>query len=175
MITIKAEPDRVAVRLLQASAVDVQRVEQVAIQELRGGLTVLAVGGQGPEGPQGPSGSAVSEAYTAGTDLGGHRIVVTDASGHAIYADNTNATHANMATKLTLGAALQGDIVQVQLTGRVIETSWTWTVGGTIYVGANGLLTQTLPVAPAVFSKPFAVAETATRILLIQESPVILT
>lgn len=166
-------PEQVAVRILETSQVETEKIEHIVVQEDRAGVLVIAVGMQGPAGTGGGGGST-TETYVAGIALGGHRVVVTDAAGLAIYADNTIAAHANMATKLTLGAAVFGDNVLVQLMGRVTELSWAWTPGGTIYVGTNGTLTQTPPLAPAAFSKPIAVAETATRVLLIQEPPIML-
>lgn len=171
-ISLSIQPESIAVRIPETALVETERKEIISVQEQNSGFQVIAVGQQGPAGRDGSGGS--TETYVAGQTLSGHRAVVTDANGLAIYADNQTAAHANMATKLTLGAALQGDTVQVQLIGRITEPSWNWVVGGTIYVGANGTLTQTPPVSPAVFSKPIAVAETATRVLLIQEPPIML-
>jgi hypothetical protein len=170
-----AEQHPVVVSELQPSVVEAEKVKQVVVQQGNKEVYILAVGMQGPGGTGGGSSVGAVEAYTAGMDLGGHRVIVTDpADGRAIYADNTIAAHANAATKITLGAAVEDAEIEAQLVGRITEPSWNWTPNGTIYVGQNGMLTQTPPVAPAVFSKPIAVAETATRILLIQEPPIML-
>jgi hypothetical protein len=171
-IVTQTPPEQVAVRILETSQVETERIEHVVIHEERAGVQIIAVGAQGPAGTGG--GGSTIETYVAGQDIGGHRVIVTDADGEAIYADNTIAAHANAATKITLGAALTGDDLTAQLIGRITEPSWNWVVGGTIYVGTNGLMTQTPPVSPAVFSKPIAVAETATRVLIIQEPPIML-
>ena len=71
-------------------------------------IQIVTVGEQGPQGIQGPSGSGVAETYTAVTDLGGHRVVVTDASGGLIYADVTNQAHAHQAVRITTQAARAG-------------------------------------------------------------------
>ena len=99
---------------------------------------------------------------------------MTNNDGEAIYADNTNPDHANSATKITLGAAIAGGDLEVQLTGRITEPSWNWTPGARIYVGTLGQLVTTAPTSPATFSKVIAIAETATRILIVQEPPLML-
>jgi hypothetical protein len=176
-VVVAPEPERVAVRLLETRAVETERREIVSVEERNAGAVVIAVGMQGPPGVDGGgAGSGGIETYVAGDTINGHRVIVTDADGEAIHADVTDLTHANMAMKISLAAADAGDEVEVQLTGRITEPSWSWTPGGTIYVGAGGVLTQTVPASPgSAFSKPVAVAETATRILIIQEPPTILT
>lgn len=172
VVVLQEEP-AVAVRLLETGVVEAERREIVSVEQPDAQVHVLAVGPQGPPGVAGAGGGGL-ESYTAGATVNGHRVIVTNASGQAVHADNATAAHANAATKISVGAALVGQTVQVQLVGRITEPSWSWTPGGTIYVGADGVLTQTTPVSPAVFSKVVAVAETATRILIVQESPVIL-
>jgi hypothetical protein len=173
-VHVLERPEQVAVRLLETSSVETEKIEHVVIEETRVGVHVLAVGPQGPPGVAGSGSGTTVETYVAGATVNGHRVVVTNASGQAIHADNTDPTHANAATKITLGAALFGEPVQVQLIGRITEPSWSWAPNGTIYVGAEGVLTQAVPASPAVFSKPVAVAETATRILIVQEPPTML-
>jgi hypothetical protein len=165
------------VRLLETSSVETEKVEHVVVEQPGVDVHVLSVGPQGPRGPAGSAGGGGStvETYVAGATINGHRVVVTDASGLAIHADPTDAAHANAATKIALGAAMTGEDVQVQLVGRITEPSWNWTPGGTIYVGAEGVLTQVVPADPSVYSKPVAVAETATRILIVQEPPTMLS
>lgn len=137
-------------------------------------IQIVAVGEVGPPGPPGGAGTQSQETYTAGETVGGHRVLVTNALGHLIYADHANPDHANQAVRLSLNAADAGELVTVQINGRVTEPSWAWTPGATLYVGASALPTETMPAAPAAFSKPIAVAETATRILLIHEPPAML-
>lgn len=136
-------------------------------------IQIVTVGEVGPAGADGADGGVV-ETYIAATSLGGHRVVVTNGSGELIYADVANAAHANQAVRISTQAAVAGASITIQASGRITEASWNWTPGATLYVGVNALPTETVPVAPAVFSKPIAVAETATRILMIHEPPVML-
>lgn len=165
VISVLHEEPEIAVRLLETGVVEAERREIVSVEQLDTDVLVLAVG------PQGPPGAGGLESYTAGATVNGHRVIVTDGAGLAVHADNATTAHANAATKISLGAALVGETVQVQLAGRITEPSWNWVPGGTIYVGAAGVLTQVPPVAPAAFSKPVAVAETPARILIVHESP----
>lgn len=167
----------VAVRVVDTTAVEIERREQIVVEQDRSEVHIVAVGAQGPVGPQGPPGAgneAVNAQYIAAEALGGHRVIVTNEDGEAVYADNTNEDHATMATKITTGAAILGDEVQAQLVGQMTELSWNWTPRASLYVGSNGMLTETPPSSPAVFSKVVAVAETATRILIVQEPPIML-
>ena len=110
---------------------------------------VVVLGGQqgpaGAQGPQGPAGGEVPE-YVAGEALGGHRAV-TLLSGEAVYASNTTALHLGRVIGITLGAAVQGDTVQVQPSGTLIEPSWNWNTALPVYLSTNGQLTQTTPTA----------------------------
>ena len=162
--------------VIESPAVEVVTLDDEVhvVDEVRD-IQIVTVGEVGPPGPPGTGGgSGGIETYTAAIPLGGHRILVTDPTGQLIYADNTDLTHANQAVRISLNAAGAGDPITVQVNGRITEPSWTWTPGATLYVGANALPAETEPVAPAVFSKPIAVAETATRILMINEPPVML-
>lgn len=110
-------------------------------------VTVAAVGPQGPPGPPGPD-SQGSLTRTAATVLSGHRVVTPHADGTVGYADNANPAHCMAPLWLTLGAAVAGAEVEIQPFGPVVEGSWSWTLGP-VYLGAAGVLTQTVPTAPS--------------------------
>jgi hypothetical protein len=165
----------VAPIVIESTDVEVVTIEEDVhvVDEVRD-IQIVSVGEVGPPGPAGPAGTQGQETYIAGATVGGHRVLVTNAAGELIYADNTDPTHANQSVRISLQAANAGDSLNTQINGRITEPSWAWTPGATLYVGANALPTETEPVVPAVFSKPIAVAETATRILMINEPPVML-
>lgn len=100
---------------------------------------------QGPSGPPGSAG-ALHMPYPADTALSGHRVVKVEANGKVAYADNTNPADAGQVLGVTLNAALPGDVVNVQVTGELTESSWAWVPGLPVYLGSAGNLTQTLPV-----------------------------
>lgn len=133
-------------------------VETIKLPGLQG-----VAGPPGATGPQGPAGGS-SFALTAGATLSGHRIVTTDASGNAIYADHSTLAHANAVIGLTLGAASVNASVQVQSAGEVTEPSWTFTPRQTLWLGTNGLIATTAPTTG--FSLVIGYAMTATTIFM---------
>jgi len=108
-------------------------------------LTTLTVG-QGPAGAQGASGDLLERIVS--TAIGGHRVVVS-IGGEIFYADATNDAHRGHVLGLTLNAASAGGTVQIRSSGEVLEPSWTWTVDDPVYLGTNGVMTQTPPTAPS--------------------------
>ena len=101
---------------------------------------------QGPSGPPGSAG-ALHMGYQSDTTMSGHRVVKMEANGKVGYADSANVPDAGQVLGVTLNAALPGDVVNVQVTGELTESSWTWVPGGPVYLGTAGTLTQMLPVA----------------------------
>lgn len=109
---------------------------------------------------------------TAGAALGGHRAVIYDDTGAAQYADSTVLMDAGAVVGLTLGAAAAGDTVAIATSGAVSEPSWAWAERLPVFLGTNGLLTQTPPVAG--FMLPMGVPLSPTTLLLRVQSPLIL-
>jgi len=105
---------------------------------------VLDVASQGPPGPPGPPGGTALQ-YPAGTALGGHRMVVLNDLGQAVYADSSNPAHASKVLGITTGASSQGDTATIQSGGELTESSWAWTLDQPVFLGTSGLLTQTQP------------------------------
>ena len=119
-------------------------------------------------------GIVVPTTYTAGENLSGHRMVVLDSVRNAIYADNTTMDHATKVFGLTKTAALQGDQVEVVRDVELQEPSWSWTVGGAIYLGSGGTLIQSAPVSPALFSLCVGFATATDRMFIKVGNPIIL-
>ena len=119
-------------------------------------------------------GVVVPTTYTAGVNLSGQRVVVLDESRNAIYADNTVASHALTIFGLTKGAALLGEQVEILRNVEVTEPTWNWMSGMPIYLGTNGLMTQTAPTSPALFSLCVGFATATNRMLIQIGSPIFL-
>lgn len=81
---------------------------------------------------------------TAGATLSGHRAVVPAPGDTVVYADHTHLADLGRPVWLTLGAATEGAPVDLAWAGTVVESSWAWTVGP-VFIGADGLLTQSAP------------------------------
>lgn len=136
-------------------------------------LFLITQGEQGPPGRDGAVGASTA-AYTAALSLGGHRVVTPNPAGNAVYADNTIINTANAVLGLTVGAAAAGDTVAVQHGGEITEPSWTWTPNNPIYLGINGLLTQTPPTNPSAYSLIIGFPITATKMYIGIREPIFL-
>ena len=91
-------------------------------------------------GPTGPSGNQLS--VVAGEALGGHR---------AITATGFHATEAllDLLAGISSGAAEIGQTATLVSRGPLTDPSWSWTPDAPIFVGPNGVLTQTAPTNSA--------------------------
>lgn len=114
-------------------------------------------------------GGSVAELKRSGVaavTLSGHRVVTPQADGQLNYASNDNAAHLAAPLWITVGAASPGASVDVLLFGLMIEPSWSWTPGP-VYLGTNGVLTQTPPAAPgAVFIVQVGTATSPTSLFV---------
>lgn len=111
----------------------------------------------------GPPGSGASAgpliACIAGEAVGGHRVVAIRTDGKAYHVSPSDA-EADSVAGLTTGAAILGDIVSITAGGEVSEPSWSWTPGS-VWLGANGTMTQTVPTSGAIVRIGTALSATA--------------
>ena len=120
-----------------------------------------------------PTGGAQVVSYIAGVALGGHRMVVLDASQQAQYASSATPAHISIVLGMTTGAAIAGAPVQIQTGGEITEPSWSWSLGSPVYLGVNGLLTQTPPSSG--FSLVIGFPISATVLFINLREPVIIS
>jgi len=85
---------------------------------------------------------------TAGTNLSALRAVTSNFNGEAVYASNDTLANAQV-IGITANAASQGAGVTIKTSGILTDASWSWTKG-TVYLGTNGQLTQTVPTGGAI-------------------------
>lgn len=125
----------------------VDREVDVVIEESAPQEVIVTESEQGPPGPRGPIGPSGGSALsvTAGQDIGGHRLVLLNAQGDAIYADARQLSHAEVVVGLTVFAAVQGQSIDIVRAGIVEEPSWSWVADQPVYLGLDGVPTQTLP------------------------------
>lgn len=107
------------------------------------------------------------------TAIGGHRVVYMAADGFR-YASNDDISHAGLVIGITTGSAGQNTQTSIKTSGEVTEPSWDWTVPGLIFLGQNGLLTQSSPGPPALFSQVVARVISPTKIFINIQPPIIL-
>ncbi len=119
-----------AVRLIEASAEQVFVIQPSMV---------------GPQGPPGEARDLIVSDKLAGEALGGHRGVIVGNDNRLYYADQSNLAHFNRVLGITTGAAGENDPASVRVGGIMAEPSWAWDLDKFIYLGENGLLTQTPP------------------------------
>ncbi|QIL81783.1 hypothetical protein G7047_19075 [Diaphorobacter sp. HDW4A] len=98
----------------------------------------------GPKGDPGDGGGVQSIALPAGEALGGHRVVFAR-DGFAFHASRDDVFHANAVLGITTGSASAGSAANVQTAGVIVESSWAWLASKPIFLGLNGVLTQSPP------------------------------
>ena len=148
-------------------------VEWVPPEQVVMEISGTAVGLPGPPGPPGPPGSgmAVSD-KPAATALGGQRAVYLTAGNTLDYADRTDPTTIPLLLGITAQAAAQGDTPLVIVYGDMVDSGWTWTPGQYVYLGTNGVLTQTPPSDGTAYI--LATAVTPTHIFVNIREPIAL-
>lgn len=101
---------------------------------------------------------------TAAQTLSGQMLVVPTGTSEVERADAAILAHAYRPVWLTTGAVIDGDTATVLAYGAIEEPSWTWTPHMPIFLGLDGMLTQTAPDAPATFVLQVAIATASFRI-----------
>lgn len=108
---------------------------------------------------------------TAASALSGHRVVTPAPDGSLDYASNDSVDHVHAPLWVTASAASSGAQLEALMFGPMIEPSWSWTPHQPVYLGTNGVLTQSLPAAPgAVFIAQVGTATSPTS-LFVDRSP----
>lgn len=128
-------------------------------------------GPKGPQGPPGPAGGTLIEKEAAQA-LGGHRIVRSTGADTCDYADNRYFEQGDDVLGLTLGAAAAGGTVFIVNGSEVEEPSWAWTPLEPLYLGTDGLMTQTPPGPEAAFTLVLGFATSATSAMIRTETPI---
>jgi hypothetical protein len=105
---------------------------------------------------------------TAGSALSALRIIVSN-NGVAEYADNV--TNYQSIAGISITSAGIGSQIEVQTSDELLDNSWNWVLGS-IYLGANGVLTQTVPTVGSILE--VGVALSPTKMMIRIQKPIIL-
>ncbi|MEO5341106.1 MAG: hypothetical protein H7837_11430 [Magnetococcus sp. MYC-9] len=115
--------------------------------------------------------SVADSSFVAGVTVGGERFVALTDDGTIVHADASNMDHALRLCGLTMHSGTAGEPVQVRRLGLVEYQGWSWDPGRpAIFLGSNGLLTQTMPTSG--FSCVVGHCESPTK-LFIQIQPAV--
>lgn len=134
-------------------------------------------GATGDPGPVGPPNGNPGRTVIAGMTVSGHRLVTPQPDDTIVYADNSMVASCVLPVWLTTGAIMQGEQGPVVFLGIVSEPSWTWAPSEPIFLGANGLLTQTAPTlaSGAAFVLIVAHAISPTELFFNPKVPIVLS
>ncbi|WP_416406541.1 DUF2190 family protein [Paracidovorax citrulli] len=135
-------------------------------------IQVVADAEQGPPGPRGEVGPAGGAAVTrvAGSTLSALVAVWEDAAGRVHALDQDDEDHVFSLLGVTLTAADAGQPIDVQRSGAITDSAWSWTPGQRVYLGLGGALTGTPPAAG--FDVLIGTALSPTRLLLNLQDPI---
>ncbi len=86
---------------------------------------------------------ATASTYRASGALSGHRVVKALAGGYVGYCDAFTLSDSGLLVGISIQAASDGQPIQVQQSGTIVEPSWAWMPGEAVYCGEAGVLTQT--------------------------------
>ena len=133
-------------------------------------VALVATGEQGPAGRPGEPGPAGGSAFqrTAGEALSALRAVY-ELDGQVRYLDYRDEDNIDLLLGLTLTAANLGEQTNIQRSGPIDDSGWSWTPGP-VWLGAAGALTQNPPADG--FDVLIGAAVSATRITLNLQQPI---
>jgi hypothetical protein len=130
----------------------------------------------GAHGGLGGGGGVVRFSPVASSNISALRVLTVDINGQAIYADAANITHANKVLGISKQSIIQGQSVPIYDNEVVTDNAWTWTPDLPIFLGLNGVMTQTPPSLPtSLFSLRIGVALSPTIAEIEVQEPLILT
>jgi hypothetical protein len=112
------------------------------------------------------------ESFICETNIIGHRAVMVSDNGMLVYATTDNLSVINRYIGITTQSANALDFVNVTVNGKITEPSWNWIVGSPIFLGLNGVLTQSITVIGV--SWILAIPTSPTVIFIVKRSPIIL-
>ncbi len=82
---------------------------------------------------------------TAVTAFSAVALLSIGATAYVIPASSTDTSHSGAYIGLAMSDTAVNQSVNVQISGQISSSTWTWTPGLYVYLGVNGALTQTAP------------------------------
>ena len=119
-------------------------------------------GAVGATGATGPGASSAFISRIAESNVSGHRVVAASNDGRVSHVGKSDADAANI-FGITTGAALATFAAIIIPLGLIEEASWAWTAGP-VWLGDDGMLTQTLPTIGLLVRVGMATAPSAVII-----------
>lgn len=156
-MSITVRPTLVTVRGGRQTVVRVDRATAVRI-----------AAGVGPRGPAGQDAAGATLTLPAATSIhAGRAVRLVD--GQLTHPDPNNSAHADQVAGVAETAATTGGTARIRTAGVTENDSWAW-AEGPVYVGADGVLTQTPPATG--WQMTIGRALTTTSLLVDIEPPI---
>ncbi|WP_260465959.1 hypothetical protein [Stutzerimonas stutzeri] len=166
MTEIAPEPWAVAIEA-DSQPVVIEHLREYAVTQDVPELLMTAAGEQGPPGIPGPAGGTAIQC-SAGATLSALRVVY-ELAAQVFALDYRDAQHIDLLLGITTSAAGAGAPINVQRSGVLDDSSWSW-LPGRIYLAADGALTQTPPSDG--YCVLIGAATSATSIILNLQDPI---
>jgi len=97
-------------------------------------------------------------------------VVMASFDGGLRLADKDADEDIDAVIGVVVSSVLAGEEVTIQLSGELLNLSWNWTLNAPIYLGNNGVLTQTLPTTGFIQRIGFPIL--STKMLIDKTIPV---
>jgi len=109
-----------------------------------------------------PTGTVSNSAiFEAGQTISALRVIRISALGKAIYASSAVALDISTAIGVSITSAITGNNVMIVTNGEIEDLTWNWIPSAPIFLGVDGVLTQTPPTSG--FLQIVGNAETSTK------------
>lgn len=93
--------------------------------------------------------------------LSGHRVVKYSSPNVVDYASASVLSDCLKIAGLTTGASNAGAKIRLLVQGEIVEPSWSWITNVPVYLGENGVLTQTPPSGGNILIAGMAISPTS--------------
>lgn len=173
--TLQSEKSTITKLDQQQSRIDPETNENLAI-EIDGQTGLPVAPKLGIQGPSGGATEVIQKNFIAGESLSPYKVVYLGSDNRVYLASSATEAHGNRVVGITKESALEQENVLVQFTGNMINNSWSWTEGVSLFVGPTGDLQEECPDLPDdSFVMFFADSINATTIRISINEPYFLT
>jgi hypothetical protein len=117
-------------------------------------------GEQGPQGAPGESGTELTEDRVAGGSISALKLVYVGSDGFAYAASSSASATANV-VGIAKNAVSLAQTVSLHLYGSISDASFGFTPGASLFLSANGTITETPPATGYVVKIGYALSSTS--------------
>jgi hypothetical protein len=142
--------------------VEIQTQQSDALEIIENSTDVIEIVQKGAQGGKGDAGGVVE--VTFGENISAYRCVYLNDDNEAMILDVEDVENSTAFAGVTKRAQVTGEINDIQFLGYMTNSSWNFTANLPVFLGANGIVTQTIPTTG--FTLRLGFAATSTSVLL---------